>query len=123
MLDPIDRQAFLNLCEMSIYSMYELAALGELLEKNGLITKQEIYTSAKDLKQKTPPAEPRHAPIKATPSLPPSTYDAVIEQIMEVILRHGVTADHAKAVLERTIGPFRIGRKGCTQDDALGLFV
>ena len=44
MPDPIDRKAFVNLCEMSIDSMYELAALGELLEEKALITKQEIHS-------------------------------------------------------------------------------
>ncbi len=34
--DPIDPQAFLKLCEMSIHNMYELEALGELLRKREL---------------------------------------------------------------------------------------
>ena len=46
MPDPIDRQAFLNLCNMSIDNMYELEALGELLVLKGLLTKQEILTLA-----------------------------------------------------------------------------
>ena len=91
--------------------MYELAALGELLEKKGLITKEEIYILAKDLKQRTPPAKPRTDATNATPSLPPFTDTAVIEQIMEVILRHGLTADHAKTLLERTIALLEWGKK------------
>ncbi len=53
MSDAVDPQAFLNLCDMSIDSMYELDAIGELLEKKGLITKQEILALAKDLKQQS----------------------------------------------------------------------
>jgi len=56
MPDPIDSQAFLKLCEMSIDNMYELEALGALLEQKGLITKQEIIDLVPSLKQKTPPA-------------------------------------------------------------------
>ena len=37
MADPLDRKDFQNLCEMSIDSMYELSALGELLEQKGLL--------------------------------------------------------------------------------------
>lgn len=111
MSDPIDPQAFLNLCEMSIDSMYELAALGELLEKKGLITKQEIYTLAKDLKQKTPSAETHYAPPKDTPSHAPSTDNAVIEQIMEVILQSGLSSHQAKVLLERTITLLEWGEK------------
>jgi hypothetical protein len=113
MSDPVDRQAFLNLCEMSIDSMYELAALGELLEKKGLITKQEILTLAKALKQKTPPTDPRTAARNDTPETQRfnNTENAVIEQIMEVILRHGLTWDQAKAILERTITHLEWGKK------------
>ncbi len=50
MTDSIGRKDFLNLCEMSMDSMYELAALGELLEKKGPTTKQEIITLATELK-------------------------------------------------------------------------
>jgi hypothetical protein len=50
MSDPIDPKAFLNLCEMAIDNMYELAALGELLEQKGVMTKEEIITLAKELK-------------------------------------------------------------------------
>ena len=40
-------QAFLTLVEMSIDSMYELEAIGELLEQRGVMTKEEIITLAK----------------------------------------------------------------------------
>ena len=43
---------------MAIEDMYGLAALGELLERKGLITKQEILALAKDFKQKALPADP-----------------------------------------------------------------
>lgn len=59
---------------MSIDSMYELAALGELLEQKRLITKQEILTLATELKHKNPPAQ----------SFTPQD-NAVIEQNMDVI--------------------------------------
>ena len=99
MPDPKDRQAFLNLCDMAIDNMYELEAIGELLEQKGLLTKQEILALAKDLKLKNPPAEPTN------PSQQRFTAkdNAVIEKIMEVIERHGLSADHAKEILERTI--------------------
>ena len=67
MPDPIDPKAFLNLCDMSIDSMYELAALGELLEQKGLITKQEISSLATELKHKNPPADS----AEIFPSAPP----------------------------------------------------
>ena len=105
MSDPIDPKAFLNLCEMAIDNMYELEAIGELLEQKGVMTKAEIIALAKDLKRKTPPAEPRTA---ATTDTPPQlrftdTDNAVIEEIMAVILQHGLSGDQAKTLLGRTI--------------------
>ena len=99
MPDPQDRQAFLNLCEMAIDNMYELEALGELLERKGLLTKQEIISLAKALKSKNPPVEP------TDPTHPrfTQTENEIIEELMEVILKHGLSADHAKILLGRTI--------------------
>ena len=61
MSDPVDPKTLLTLVEMSIDNTYELAALGELLEQKGVMTKDEIITLAKELKRKTPPAESRTA--------------------------------------------------------------
>ena len=99
MPDPVDREDFLKLCDMSIDSMYELAALGELLEQKGLITKQEILTLATELKHQNPPADSTDIlHQRFTPQ-----ENAVIEQLMEVIGKHGLSADHAKTLLARTI--------------------
>jgi hypothetical protein len=43
---------------MTIDNMYELEAIGELLEQKGLLTKKEILALAQDLKRQTPPADP-----------------------------------------------------------------
>ncbi len=96
MPDPVDPKAFLNFCEMSIDTMYELEALGELLEQKGLITKQEIIDLAQELKQKAAPTD------RSLPRFT-ETENAVIEQLMAVILQHGLSADHAKTLLARTI--------------------
>jgi hypothetical protein len=113
MSDPIDPKAFLNLCEMAIDNMYELAALGELLEQKGVMTKAEIIAFAKELKRKTPPAESRTA---ATTDTPPQlrftdTDNAVIEEIMAVILQHGLSGDQAKTLLGRTIQLLEWGKQ------------
>ena len=84
---------------MGIDNMYELEALGELLEQNGLLTKQEIITLAQNLKRQNLPVEPTDLP----PQRFTETENAVIEELMEVILKHGLSADHAKTLLSRTI--------------------
>ncbi len=114
MPDPIDPKDFLNLCNMSIDSMYELAALGELLEQKGLLTKQEILALAKQLKRKADSSSPTNP---AEPSEQRFTVqeNAVIEQLMEVIERHGLSADHAKELLGRTIQLLEWGKKAAQE--------
>ncbi len=107
MPDPKDHQAFLNLCEMAIDNMYELEALGALLEQKGLLTKEEILTLAKELKQKADSVnltDPSQQPFTAKEN-------AVIEELMEVIERHGLSADHAKTLLGRTIQLLEWGKQ------------
>ena len=112
MSDPVDPKTLLTLVEMSIDNTYELAALGELLEQKGVMTKEEIITLAKELKRKSPPTESRTA---STPH--PSqqrfteTDNAVIEELMAVILQHGLSADHAKTLLGRTIQLLEWGKQ------------
>jgi hypothetical protein len=77
------------------------------------MTKAEIIAFAKELKRKTPPAESRTA---ATTDTPPQlrftdTDNAVIEEIMAVILQHGLSADHATALLGRTIQLLEWGKQ------------
>ena len=96
MSDPKDRQTFLNLCEMAIDNMHELEAIGILLEQKGLLTKQEIIALAQDLKRKNLPVEPTQEGFT-------ETENGVIKELMKVILKHGLSSDHAKALLSRTI--------------------
>jgi hypothetical protein len=68
--------------EMTIGSMYELEAIGELLEQRGVMTKEEIIDLAKALIRKTPTTESRTANTTAIP--PPQLFitkdSAVIEK-------------------------------------------
>ncbi len=104
MPDPVDPKAFLTLVELAIGNMYEVEAIGELLEQKGVLTKDEIIALAKELRQKNPQTKP---PTSSTtdPSLQrfTETDNAVIEELMAVILQHGLTADHPKILLGRTI--------------------
>ncbi len=53
---------------MSINSMYELEAIGELLEQKGVMPKHESMTLAKELKRKALTSESRTAATNYAPS-------------------------------------------------------
>jgi len=42
MPDPVDPKAFLTPAELAIANMYEVEAIGELLEQKGVLTKDEM---------------------------------------------------------------------------------
>ena len=111
MPDKVDPKDFQNLCEMSIDSMYELEALRTLLEQKGLITKQEIITLATELKHQNSPDSPADLHTQRFSA----QENAVIEQIMEVIQKHGLTADHAKTLLGRTIQLLEWGKQAASK--------
>ena len=96
--------------------MYEVEAIGELLEQKGVMTKDEIITLAKELKQKVPPVKSAIA-FTTDPSQQPFTAqdNAVIEQLMAVILQHGLSADHAKVLLGRTIQLLEWGKQSASE--------
>ena len=66
-----------------------------------------------DLMCKNPPAEPRTATTIDLPSQPrfTDTDNAVIGEIMAVILQHGLSADQAKTLLGRTIQLLEWGKQ------------
>jgi hypothetical protein len=68
MPDPVAPKAFRTLVQMSINSMYELEAIGELLEQKGVMTKHESMPLAKELKRKAPTSESRTAATSYAPS-------------------------------------------------------
>lgn len=111
MPDPVDPKAFLTLVELAIANMYEVEAIGELLERKGLLAKQEILDLATELKRKAPPADPTN------PSQQPFTAqeNAVIEELMAVVLQHGLSVEHAKILLGRTIQLLEWGKQAASK--------
>ncbi len=51
MASPLDPNEIVTLEELAISSMWEMAALVEVLEKKGLLTKQDILEAIRELRQ------------------------------------------------------------------------
>ena len=56
MAEKLDPKEIVTLEELAISSMWEMAALVEVLEKKGLLTKQDILDAIRGLRQKNPQA-------------------------------------------------------------------
>ncbi len=113
MAEKLDPKEIVTLEELAISSMWEMAALVEVLEKKGLLTKQDILDAIRELRRKNPKAKtPREFddhpdpafPDGVSPSAEPSlaqAESALIERILELILATGLSAPQAKVMLDR----------------------
>ena len=54
MAEKLDPKEIVTLKELAISSMWEMAALVEVLEKKGLFTKQDILNAIRELRRKNP---------------------------------------------------------------------
>jgi dsDNA-specific endonuclease/ATPase MutS2 len=86
--------------EIAISNMWEIAALVELLEQKGLLTRKEVLKTIRELQQRTPKVEPS-AEAFPEPYLNIATENAVIDRIFEIINATGLTAHQAKNLLAR----------------------
>jgi len=68
MAEKLDPKELLTIEELAISNMWETAALVELLERKGILTRQEIYDTINELRQRHPEAtaleRPAHGPIR-----------------------------------------------------------
>ena len=58
MAQPLDPKDLVTLEELAISNMWETSALVELLERKGILTKQEALAMIQELRQRDPTAIP-----------------------------------------------------------------
>ncbi len=58
MAEPLDPNDLVTLDELALSNMWETAALVELLERKGILTKQEVLDMIQELRQREPTAIP-----------------------------------------------------------------
>ncbi len=62
MAEKLDPKEVLTLEELAISNMWETSALVELLERKGILTKQEVLHMIQELRQREPSAIPPRQP-------------------------------------------------------------
>lgn len=90
----------MSLEEATVSNMWEIAAIVELLERNGLCTKQDLFDIVTVLRQKNPRAT---IPETAFPEpyLLSQTEEKIIDDMLAVLNQHGLTSQQATNLLER----------------------
>ncbi len=71
MAEKLDPKEIVTLEELAISGMWEMAALVEVLEQKGLLTKQDILDAIRELRRKNPQARtPREFDDHSDPAFP-----------------------------------------------------
>lgn len=89
----------MSLEELALSNMWEIAAIVELLEKKGLCTKQDLYDTIGELRQKNPRARLPET-VFPSPYLMTQTEEQVINDLLAVINKHGIDAKQSLELLE-----------------------
>jgi hypothetical protein len=100
MSDQRPKRETMTIEEATISNMWEIAAIVELLEQKDLSTKRDLHTIVDELRRKNP-----HARIPETafpePYLLTETESKIIDNILELLNKHGLTSHQSQNLLER----------------------
>ncbi|MDH5667212.1 MAG: hypothetical protein OEY86_04290 [Nitrospira sp.] len=86
--------------EATIFNLWEIAAIVEVLERKGLCTKQDLFEIISEFRQRTPRAK---IPETAFPEpyLLTETENIIIDDLLELLNKHGLTSQQSLNLLER----------------------
>ena len=103
MSDQRPKRDCMSIEEATISNMWEVAAIVEVLERKGLCAKQDLYDLITEFRRKNP-----RASIPATafpePYLLTKTENKIIDDILELLNKHGLSAHQSMNLLERLDG-------------------
>jgi hypothetical protein len=100
MAEKLDPKELVTIEELAVSSLWEMAALMEVLERKGLCTKQEVLDMIQELRRKNPQAVPPAEPFPE-PYLLTEAENALIDRVFELFTATGLTAHQAKNLLAR----------------------
>src|SRR5206468_7456077 len=96
--------------ETTVSIMWEIASIVEVLERKGLCTKQDLYEIITEFRRKNPCAS---IPETAFPEpyLLTETENKIIDDILELLNKNGLTSYQSLNVLERLGGIIEMGQR------------
>lgn len=110
MAKKLDPQQLVSVEELAISSMWEIAAIVEVLERKGICKKQDLYDAIQDLRRKTPKAQATEQPFPE-PYLNTQAENALIDRVFELFNATGLTAHQPKNQLDRVRRFLELGER------------
>ena len=94
----------------TVSNMWEIAAIGEVVEQKGLCTKQDLHTNIDELRRKNPRAR---IPETAFPEpyVLTETENTIIDDILELLNKHCLTSHQSQNLLERLGRTIEMGQR------------
>ena len=100
----------MSLEEATISNMWEIAAIVEMLERKGLCTKQDLFDIITEFRKKNPrPKIPETA--FPEPYLLTETENKIIDDILALLNKNGLTSQQSLNLLERLGRIIEIGQR------------
>ena len=100
MSDERPKRDSMSFEEATISNMWEIAAIVELLEQKGLCTKQDLYDIIAEFRRKNPRASIPETAFPE-PCVLTQTENTIIDDILELLNKHGLTSHQSMDLLER----------------------
>lgn len=111
MADALDPKETVTIAGIAISTMWEIAALLEVLCRKGILSKQEVLNAIQDLRRKNPQAvTPDQQPFPE-PYVLTEIQDRIIQQILDVFVKEGVTTRQAKSLLGKVDVLLEVGER------------
>jgi hypothetical protein len=110
MSDDRPKRETMSIEEATISNMWEIAAIVEVLERRGLCTKQNLYDIITEFRSKNPRA---NIPETAFPEpyVLTETENKIIDDILALLNKHGLTSHQSLNLLERLGGIIEMGQR------------
>jgi hypothetical protein len=110
MSDDRPKRDSMSIQEATISNMWEIAAIVEMLERKGLCTKQDLHDIITEFRCKNPRAK---IPETAFPEpyLLTETEKKIIDEILELLNKQGLTSHQSMNLLERLAGIIEMGQR------------
>jgi hypothetical protein len=100
MSDDRPKRDTMSIEEATISNMWEIAAIVEVLERKGLCSKQDLYDIISEFRRKNPRAKIPDT-VFPDPYLLTETENKIIDDMLELLNKHGLTSHQSQNLLER----------------------
>ena len=100
MSDDRPKRETMSIEEATISNMWEIAAIVEVLERKGLCSKEDLYDIISEFRRKNPRATIPETAFPG-PDLLTETENTIIDDILALLNKHGLTSHQSQSLLER----------------------